>query len=407
MFDVIVVGAGVMGSSTAYQTAKRGKRTLLLEQFDFLHHRGSSHGESRTLRSTYPEDYYPKMVLESEKLWKEAEAEIGYKVYFKTSQFDIGPSDDKALQALISSCHKNSIPVRVIPPGHNQPKNFCKFEIPENWICVVTEHGGIIKPTKAVSMFQALAIKNGAVLEDNMEVVEIKRDHTGGDGVLVGTRNGHKFRGAKCVVTAGAWMKRLIKEVSGQTLPIQALETSVHYWKIKGGHEDEFKIQSGFPTFASYGEPYIYGTPSLEFPGLIKIALHCGRPCDPENRTWTTVPGTLDALKEWIKGRFGDLVDSSNGPLMTQSCLYSMTPDEDFVIDFLEGEFDKDVVVAGGFSGHGFKMAPIVGRILADLIINGEANGVELKHFQIRRFGGGKCKGNIKDFADQVKNFNN
>lgn len=399
MFDVIVVGAGVMGSSTAYQTAKRGKRTLLLEQFDFLHHRGSSHGESRTLRTTYPEDYYPQMVLESLKLWKDAEAEIGYKVYFKTSQLDIGPSDDKALLALIPSSLKNSIPVRVIQKS-------CKFEIPENWIGVVTENGGVIKPTKAVSMFQALAIKNGAVLEDNMEVVEIKRDQTHGGGVLVGTRNGHKFRGAKCVVTAGAWMKRLIKEVSGQTLPIQALETSLHYWKIKGGHEDEFKIQSGFPTFASYGEPYIYGTPSLEFPGLIKIALHCGRPCEPENRTWTTALETsLDALKEWIKGRFGDLVDSSNGPVMTQSCMYSMTPDEDFVIDFLGGEFEKDVVVAGGFSGHGFKMAPIVGRILADLIINGEANGVELKHFQISRFGGGNCEGNIKNFANQVKNF--
>lgn len=403
MFDVIVIGAGVMGSSTAYQTAKRGKKTLLLEQFDFLHHRGSSHGESRTIRLTYPEDYYPKMALESEKLWEEAEAEIGYKVYFKTSQFDLGPSDDKSLQAVISSCHKNSIPVRVL--ASDQPESYCNFQIPENWIGVVTEHGGVIKPTKAVSMFQALAIKNGALLEDNMEVIDIKRDHTRG-GVLVGTRNGHKFWGAKCVVTAGPWMKRLIKEVSGHTLPIQPLETSVHYWKIKGGHVDEFKIQSGFPTFASYGDPYIYGTPSLEFPGLIKIAVHCGRPCEPENRTWTTVPGTLDALKQWIKGRFGDLIDSSNGPVMTQSCMYSMTPDEDYVIDFLEGEFDKDVVVAGGFSGHGFKMAPIVGRILADLTINGEAKGVELKHFQIRRFRGGNCKGNIKDFADQVKNLN-
>ncbi|MBA0777860.1 hypothetical protein Gotri_005822, partial [Gossypium trilobum] len=69
-FDVIVVGAGVMGSSTAYQLAKRGQKTLLLEQFDFLHHRGSSHGESRTIRATYPEDYYFGLVDESYRLWE-------------------------------------------------------------------------------------------------------------------------------------------------------------------------------------------------------------------------------------------------------------------------------------------------------------------------------------------------
>ena len=104
IFDVIVVGAGIMGSSTAYQTAKRGKKTLLLEQFDFLHHRGSAHGESRTIRATYTKDFYPKMVLESAKLWEEAEEEAGYKVYFKTSQIDLGSSYDKSLQAIISSC---------------------------------------------------------------------------------------------------------------------------------------------------------------------------------------------------------------------------------------------------------------------------------------------------------------
>ncbi|CAA2991173.1 probable sarcosine oxidase, partial [Olea europaea subsp. europaea] len=79
IFDVIVIGAGVMGSSTAYQTAMRGLNTLLLDQFDFLHHRGSSHGESRTIRATYPEDYYSNMVLESSRLWEKAEADIGYK----------------------------------------------------------------------------------------------------------------------------------------------------------------------------------------------------------------------------------------------------------------------------------------------------------------------------------------
>lgn len=398
-FDVIVIGAGIMGSATAYQTAKRGEKTLLLEQFDFLHHLGSSHGESRTLRTTYPEDYYSSMVIESAQLYEDAEIEIGYKVYFKAPQFDLGPADNKSLRAVIASCQKNSIPHQILDHRQVHEEFSGRIELPENWIGLLTEIGGVIKPTKAVSMFQALAHKHGASLRDNIEVVDLKKDEARG-GILVYTSTGEMFWGKKCVVTIGAWMKKLVRKVTGLEIPIQPVETSVCYWKIKEGHEGKFTIESGFPTFASYGQPYIYGTPSLEFPGLIKIPVHGGRACNPHERTWVSEPMLLDSLREWIKGRFGDLVDSK-GPVITQSCLYSMTPDEDYVIDFLGGGFGKDVVIAGGFSGHGFKMGPVVGRILADLVIDGEAKGVELKHFRLGRFEGNP-KGNLKIFEDQV-----
>lgn len=391
-----------MGSSTAYQTAKRGHKTLLLEQFDFLHHRGSSHGESRTIRATYPEDYYCRMVLESYTLWEQAESEIGYKVYFKTHHFDMGPADSNSFRALISSCRKNSLPHKILDSSQVAQKFSGRVCIPEDWVGVSTEHGGVIKPTKAVSMFQTLALKNGAVLRDNMEVKDIKRSSDGG-GVVVITSNGKRFLGKKCVVTVGAWMKKLVKTVSGLELPIQPLETTLCYWRIKEGHESDYTIGGGdFPTFNSYGKLYIYGTPALEFPGLIKIAVHGGYVCDPDKRPWG--PGlSLAALKEWIEGRFSGLVDPA-GPVATQLCMYSVTPDEDFVIDFLGGEFEKDVVIGGGFSGHGFKMAPVVGRILADLVLTEEAKGVDLKYFRASRFEENP-KGNKKDFEDQVGTF--
>ena len=109
----------------------------------------------------------------------------------------------------------------------------------------------------------------------------------------------------------------------------------------------------------------------------------------------------VDALRAWIKGRFGDMIDVAK-PVLTQSCMYSMTPDEDFVIDFLGGEFGEDAVVCGGFSGHGFKMAPVVGRVAADLVENGRAEGVDLTRFSVGRFDGDNRNGNIKDFDDQV-----
>nr|XP_043636424.1 probable sarcosine oxidase [Erigeron canadensis] len=413
-YDLIVIGAGVMGSSTAYQAAKLGQKILLLEQFDFLHYRGSSHGESRTIRATYPESYYCPMVIEAEKLWREAQTEIGYNVYFKTKQLDMGPAENTSLLALISNCEKHSVSYSVCN-SHLANEYFNGVvEIPEDWTAVVTELGGVLKPTKAVAMFQTLAVKHGAVLKDKMEVVDVEVDEVRG-GVVVSSSFGDKFWGKKCVVTAGAWVSKLVKNVSNgrMVLPIQAVETSIFYWKIREGYEGDFTIGAGFPSFASYGEPYIYGTPALEFPDLIKVGVHGGRECDPDKRTWGAVTagseGTgkvIGYLKEWIKSRFGDRVNWEDGPVMAQSCLYSMTPDEDYIIDFLGGGFGENVVVAGGFSGHGFKMAPLIGKILADLAISGKAaaerRSEEIKHFKLGRFDDNP-KGNVKEFDDQVR----
>ncbi|KAE8056515.1 hypothetical protein FH972_013283 [Carpinus fangiana] len=384
-----------MGSSTAYQVAKRGQKTLLLEQFDFLHHRGSSHGESRTIRATYSKDYYFPMVIESYKLWEEAESQIGYKVYFKAEHLEMGDSRDKNMRGIIHTCHKYSVAHEILDRQQVANKFSGRFDIPENWIAVFTEYGGVIKPTKAVSMFQALAFQKGAVLRDCMEVKDIRKDNGVKGGVWVYTSNGEKFWGKKCVVTVGAWTKKLVKTVSRVELPIQSLETTVCYWRIKEGNEEKYAIGGDFPTFGCQGEPHIFGTPSLEYPGLMKVMVHGGYPCDEDKRPWGPVM-VLESLKEWVEERLSGMVDS-RAPVATQLCMYSMTPDEDFVIDFLGGEFGKDVVMGGGFSGHGFKMGPVVGRILADLVLTGEAKGVELKHFRIRRFEENP-QGNVKDF---------
>ncbi|CAM8969418.1 unnamed protein product [Rhodiola kirilowii] len=398
IYDAAVIGAGVMGSATAYNLCKGGHQTLLLEQFDFLHHCGSSHGESRTIRATYPEAYYSTMVEQSARLWAQLEAEIGYRVYFPSTHLDVGPSHSKSLLAVISNCQCHGIPHQVLH-GYEVSERFSgRFHIPEDWIGLLTELGGVIKPTKAVAMFQALALKNGAVLKDNIEVRDIKRNEEGLLEII--TVGGEKFRARKCVVTAGAWMKKLVKTVAGIELPIQPLECSVCYWKIKDGKEKDLSIIDGdFPSFSSYGDPYVYGTPALEFPGLIKVAVHNGTICDPDRREWGN--GLFqDLLRKWIEERFKGLVDSSR-PVSTQSCMYSMTPDEDFVMDFVGGEFGEDLVVGGGFSGHGFKMAPLVGVVLADLVMDGKVNGVEMDHFRIGRFEGGG-KGNVKEFDVQV-----
>ena len=386
-----------MGSCAAYEAARRGQKVLLLEQFDFLHHRGSSHGESRTIRVTYPEPYYSAMALKSFGLWAAAEEEAGYSVLTKAPQLDVGPCEDRSLCLAIENCRAAGFPVSVLSAGEVAGMFSGAFSLPEGWMGVLSQ-GGIIKPSKAVSMFQSLAARRGALLKDRAQIVAIARY---GDSIKVSTRDGRHFQGRKCVVTAGAWTRKLLEAVSGRVLPVKPLHTTICYWTIKPGHEQDFTPESGFPTFASYGDPYIYGTPSLEFPGLVKIALHGGYNCDPDERNWAAEEGLLQkTVLPWIYDVLPGRVEGDK-PVMTQSCMYSMTPDGDYIIDFLGGEFGKDVIFAGGFSGHGFKMGPLVGRILADLAIDGRASGVDLAPFKLARFEMNPS-GNAKDFADQV-----
>ncbi|CAN1161950.1 Probable sarcosine oxidase [Linum perenne] len=198
-----------------------------------------------------------------------------------------------------------------------------------------------------------MAFQRGAVLRDRTEVKGIVKDEErGGIRVLIGDGDGGgEIRAEKCVITVGAWTEKLVRKVSGIELPIQVVETTVCYWRVREGYEGKFSIEGEFrfPTFASYGELHLYGTPSMEYHGLMKIAVHDGYPCDPDKRVWG--PGkSVEELKEWIEKRFGGMVVGLGGPEAKQSCMYSMTPDEDYVIDFVGEEFGKDVVVGGGFS---------------------------------------------------------
>ncbi|XP_020578596.1 probable sarcosine oxidase [Phalaenopsis equestris] len=404
IFDAIIIGAGIMGSCVAYEISKLNKKVLLLEQFDLLHHLGSSHGESRTIRATYPEPYYPPMVLESSLLWESAQSAAGYRVLTPTTQLDLGPSNSPSLQSVILNCSPDSLPATIFDSQKTLISG--AFRLPDDWIALSTPLGGVIKPTKAVAMFHSLAVRHGAVIRDCTVVDAIIP--IAGVGIRVSTTDGRLFHGIKCVVTAGAWTSKLVKMVTGQDLPIQPLHTLIWYWKITEGFESEMTPAAGFPTFASYGLPYVYGTPAMEFPGLIKIAVHAGWPCDPNCRDWSLEADEMVArVAEWIERVMPGRIETAIGPVMKQSCMYSMTPDEDFVIDFMGGEFGKDVVLAGGFSGHGFKMAPLVGKMVAEMVIGGEAQtaeriGVDSRVFGLGRFEGGG-KGNLKEFGDQVK----
>ncbi|CAO2203376.1 unnamed protein product [Urochloa humidicola] len=388
-FDVIVVGAGIMGSCAAHAAASRGARVLLLERFDLLHGRGSSHGDSRIIRDAYAKARYVPMVRLARRLWADAEAESGYRVLTPAPHLSFGPRGDASLLAAVENAGGGEEVVDLAARWGGA------IRVPEGYLASVSERGGgVLSATKAVAMFQALAVKKGAAVRDNAEVVAIDKGPAGG-GVVVRTSGGEAFSAAKCVVTVGAWASKLLRSVAGVDLPIEPLHTLSLYWRVKPGRERELAAGSGFPTFSCCGgEPPVYGTPSLELPGLIKISCDGGPPCDPDARDWVAGDEEVtERVARWIEEAMPGHVDAAGGPVIRQSCICSMTPDADFVIDFLGGEFGEDVVVGAGFSGHGFKMGPAVGKILAEMAIDGRADtaaeaGLELSYYKISRFDG-------------------
>ena len=229
-----------MGSCTAYQVARRGATVLLLEQFDFLHRRGSSHGDTRTIRSTYPEPYYTLMMKQAFSLWHEAQEEIGYLVHTNTPHLDFGPNHSKSLMACLANCIQHNIPIHTLS-SRQACDRFVGLSLPSDWMALLTEEGGgVIHASKAVAMFQALALKHGAVLRDRASVQRISttsmstplRSGNGQDpAVWVHTNRGSAV-GRKCVIAAGAWTPKLVQKMCGLSLPITPLHTTLAYWRI-------------------------------------------------------------------------------------------------------------------------------------------------------------------------------
>jgi sarcosine oxidase/L-pipecolate oxidase len=326
------------------------------------------------------------MVRLARRLWADAEAESGYRVLTPAPHLTFGPPS-ASLFAAVANAGAEEVDLSRRWGG--------AFRVPDGWVTAVSEHGGgVLSATKAMAMFQALAVKKGAVVRDNAEVVGIEKMGGPEGGVVVRTGDGEEFSGGKCVVTVGAWASKLLRSVAGVEVPTEALHTLHLYWRVKPGRERELTAKAGFPTFSSSGEPPVYGTPSLELPGLIKISCDGGPPCDPDNRDWDAGDKEVtERVARWIEVAMPGHVDAAGGPVIRQSCICSMTPDADFVIDFLGGEFGEDVVVGAGFSGHGFKMGPAVGRFLAEMAIDGKSEtaeeaGVELGYYKINRFDG-------------------
>ncbi|XP_030143683.4 peroxisomal sarcosine oxidase [Taeniopygia guttata] len=375
-YDVIVIGAGIQGSFTAYHLAQRHEDTLLLEQFLLPHSRGSSHGQSRIIRSAYPQEHYSRMMPDCFRRWQQLEAETGTTLCRQTGLVLLGLPGDPELEA----CRRN-LGVDEVLDSTALAQRFPGFQLPAGQVAVVDSTAGVLFAGRALQAVQEVFRRHGGTLRDGEKVLHIQPGAT----VTVTTTVG-VYKAPRLIITAGAWTGALVEQL-GLRLPLQPLRIDVCYWREKqAGSAGLGSVSPCFLTLGLSQAPHgIYGLPSIEYPGLMKVCHHHGSPTDPEKRDQapSSAPRPdIAVLSSFISSYLPGL---ETQPAVMETCLYTNTPDEDFILD-RHPKF-SNIIIGAGFSGHGFKLAPVVGKLLCELSL-GEEPSYNMAHFAITRFPG-------------------
>lgn len=375
LYDCIIIGAGIQGSFTGYHLAKKGKKTIILEQFVLPHSRGSSHGQTRIIRKAYEEDFYVHMMEESYQLWSQLEKEAKVKLYRRTGLLFMGPENGHNYQLTKTCLEKNHVP-NVVLPRAEFSKHIPLFNLSEGDGALVETTAGVLYADRALKTVQGVFQKLGGVIKDGAEVKDIKP----GSVVTVMTVNG-VYRAKSLVVTAGAWANDLLS-LTGLHLPLKVLRINVCYWREKV--PGSYNVQQRFPCFiqveSKESNHDIYGLPSNEYPGLMKVCYHTGSETVPGERDKQTDTSDIDILQRYVARCLPGLVPV---PAVVESCMYTVTPDQHFVLDTHPSY--SNIAIGAGFSGHGFKFGPIVGKLLCELS-QGETPSHDLAPFRVRRF---------------------
>jgi sarcosine oxidase len=359
-FDVIVLGLGGMGSAAAAHLAARGRRVLGLERFGPAHDRGSSHGDSRVIRQSYFEDpAYVPLLLRAYELYDQLSADSGTELIRRTGGLYFGPPDSVVVAGSMRSAREWDLAHEVLDAAEIR-RRFPTFTPGAGEVGLFEEAAGFVRPEATVTAHLESAARSGAELrfDEPAESWEATAD-----GVRVTTAAGSYAAGA-LVVAPGAWAPDVLAELG---VPL-TIERQVLYWWDPVGGTGPFERQPVYIHQDAAGEQ-VYGFPAIDGPdGGAKIAFF-------RRGTVLTDPLQLDrevgADEAAYMARYlEDLMPTLPGRLLRAvPCMYTTTPDEHFVI--ARHPAHGNVVVACGFSGHGFKFVPVVGEILADLAIDG------------------------------------
>ena len=354
--DVVVVGAGITGVATARALARAGRGVILIEQFGLGHTQGSSHGASRIFRLSYPETHFIRMAQDALLGWRELEAECGEQLIVPNGGLDFGSVALENAPAL-AAC---GVPHELLTGA----------EVAERWPISAEQHehvlfqadGGTILSSLAHSVMLAAAVDSGTAVLEHQCVTEIEQ---GPSSVWIRTE-GEEITARACVVAAGAWAGLLLRK-AGIELAVTPTRETITYFELPDALALPTIIDDALPDAKEHGllrQGQI--NYSLAAPGVgLKTGIHHAGPVTAADEPGIPDPAILRWMAIWAARRYPELDPE---PIGSETCLYTNTPDESFVL-----ERHGRVVVASACSGHGFKFAPYLGREIAALADDADA----------------------------------
>jgi sarcosine oxidase len=359
-YQTIVVGLGAMGSAACHYLAMRGNRVLGLERFDIPHALGSSTGFSRMTRMSYFEhaDYVP-LLKSAWRLWHELEAQTGPKIFYATGGLYMGPEGGTLVGGALGAARSHQLGHELL--SHQElGRRYPQFRVPGNFVGMLERDAGFIRPEAAIAAQASAALRYGAELHGREAVHEWFADS---GGVTVVTSRG-EYRGEKLILCGGAWSEKLVRDLG---VPLQVTRQVMGWvWPKK---PELFEL-GRLPVWAidhldgsiHYGFPISEGSPGFKLAhhGLGQAAL-----AESVSREVTA------ADEQTIRPVLRENIPDADGPILSlRVCLYTNSPDQHFLID--RHPALERVYFACGFSGHGFKFAPVIGEALAELALTGK-----------------------------------
>lgn len=379
-YDVLVLGVGGMGAAALAHLAARGVSVIGIDQGDVPNERGSSVGETRVIRKAYFEDpRYVPLLERAYALWYELEARAGETLFLRTGCLNVGPPDHPAIRGVKESVAVHGLPHAVLDADAVRAR-FPAFQPAPGDIGIFEEDGGYLRVEACTQAHARWAVKRGATLKTHTRVSSLAVD---AKGAVASLDDGTTVAAARVIVAAGPWLPSspALEELASE-LPLEVVRQVQLYFDPRDGARVAAPALPAFIHFAS--ERAFYGIPLHgehgQTPALKVCRHHGGRRTTPDALDRNVTEADIEPVREFMRAH----LPSGDGPLLrARACMYTNTPDQHFLIGALPRH--ANVVLLGGFSGHGYKMASVIGEIAADLA-TGARSPFDLRLFDPARF---------------------
>ena len=354
-FEHIVIGLGALGSAACYWLSRQaGVDVLGLEQFELGHERGASEDHSRILRLSYHTKAYVELACQAYDAWRVVELESDERLMVRTGGLDLGPRQSAIpMDDYTTSLDAAGVPYERLDADEIM-RRWPQFRLGDDIHGIFQKDSGLLPASLCNQTHRTLAMQRGATLRADARVTAIRQ---AGDAVEV-FAGGRTYRGRTLTICADAWTNELLALLGRRALALQTTQEQVTYFGSP--HVADFAPER-FPVWIWLDDPCFYGLP-VYGEAATKVAQDVGgREVTTGTRTFETDEATLGRVTRFME-RY---LPTAAGPLVaTKTCLYTLTPDRDFVVDTLPGQ--PNISVALG-AGHAFKFASLIGRILAEL----------------------------------------